>query len=217
MSETDTSSSPFTTVYYDVLPETIDDFRQWRGVTPLDHDGDGLADENETASDAFRYDTDADGLNDKFELTVGLNPKSFDTDLDGLLDNFELIFNSNGTNRDTDGDGLPDYQELSGYLINFNYLGDPTKPFKMRVFSDPRVADTDGDGIIDYTEYLSKLNPQSADTNGDGMADVANPRVVDTYMDFVKEFNMSSESNELYDIAVDGNDNVYVFGSAYPT
>ena len=208
-----TSSSPFTTVYYDVLPETIDDFGSWRGVTPLDHDGDGLADVNETRSNAFRYDTDADGLNDKYETEIGLDPKNFDTDMDGLIDCFELTFDTNATDRDTDGDGLPDYQELSGYLINFNYLGDPAKQFKMRVFSDPRVADTDGDGVDDYDEYLSGLNPRSADTDGDAIADVAKPRV-ETTVEFVNDIEMTMDIAGLYDIAVDEKGYVYVFGQA---
>ena len=123
------ASSPFTTLYYDVLPGTIDDFASWRGITPLDHDGDGIVDANETTTNKFAFDSDADGLNDKFELSNGFNPNNYDTDNDGLTDGYELIFGTNATNSDTDGDDLPDYQELSGYFISFNYLGDPTKPF----------------------------------------------------------------------------------------
>lgn len=207
-----TTSTPFTTAYYDVLPETIDDFCQWRGVTPLDHDGDGIADVNETSSNPFRYDTDADGLNDKYETKIGLNPKNFDTDMDGLIDSFELTFGTNGTNKDTDGDGLPDYQELSGYLINFNYLNDSTKQFQMRVFSDPRVDDTDGDGIGDYMEYLSGLNPRSADTDGDTIIDVANPRVEKSIIELVNTTIIPGDIGALYDIAVDKNGYVYIFG-----
>jgi hypothetical protein len=212
--EQGTVSSPLTTVYYDVLPESIDDFARWRGVTPLDHDYDGLNDVNETSSNPYRYDTDADGLNDKYEVELGLDPRNFDTDMDGLLDWFELTFDSNPLDRDTDGDGFPDYLELSGYLININYTGDPTKQFKMRVFSDPRVADTDGDGIDDYTEYLSGLNPRSVDTDGDGIGDVASPRIEDTYVELVNSAEIVLDIAGLYDIAVGENGYVYVYGQA---
>ncbi|PVX25652.1 MAG: hypothetical protein CW691_03910, partial [Candidatus Bathyarchaeum sp.] len=55
------------TIFFDVMPANIDDFISWRGITPLDHDGEGLRDSQESLSDAWKYDTDADGLNDKFE------------------------------------------------------------------------------------------------------------------------------------------------------
>ena len=205
-------SSGLFTLYYDVFPETIDAFCEWRGITPLDHDYDGLNDDEEDGSNPFAYDTDADGLNDKYEVELGLDPCKFDTDLDGLLDWFELNFNTNATDKDTDGDGLPDYQELSGYLIKFNYAADPDQQFMMRVFSDPRIPDTDGDGIDDYIEYLSGLNPKSGDTNGDGIGDVAAPRFENTYIEFVKDTEIIMDAAGLWDIAVDENGYIYVSG-----
>ena len=210
------ASSALTTLYYDVFPKDIDDFASWRGITPLDHDGDGLTDVNETNSNPYRYDTDADYLNDKFEVETGLNPSNFDTDMDGLLDSFEITFGTNATNWDTDGDRFPDYQELSGYLININYTGDPAKQFKMRVFSDPRVADTDGDGVDDYMEYLSGLNPRSGDSDGDGVGDVAAPRVVSTYVEFGGDTGTILDYTRIYDIEVDADGNVYVLGQSNP-
>jgi hypothetical protein len=204
------SSSHLFTMYYDVLPETIDDFGRWRGITPLDHDYDGLTDTNETRSDPFRYDTDADGLNDKFETTIGTDAWNYDTDSDGLIDCFEVVFGTDPTNKDSDGDGLPDYLELSGYLIKFNYANDPTKQFTMRVFSDPRVLDTDGDEVDDYMEYWSNLNPRSSDTNGDGTQDVADPHFIETQLTFVRALNMTAPEGNLVDMDVDADGNLYV-------
>jgi hypothetical protein len=161
------------TVYFDVFPGDIDEFASWRGVTPLDHDGDGLRDINETNSNPWRYDTDSDGLNDKYETEIGSDPESYDTDRDGLIDWYEIIYDLNFTNRDTDDDGLFDYIEVSGWLISFDYHG---QEFVTRVYSHPKLADTDGDGVDDHMEYLSGLNPRSKDTDGDGVIDVANPR-----------------------------------------
>ncbi|PVX26423.1 MAG: hypothetical protein CW691_01510 [Candidatus Bathyarchaeum sp.] len=160
------------TIFFDVMPANIDDFISWRGITPLDHDGDGLRDSQESLSDAWKYDTDADGLNDKFELDIGTNPILFDTDFDGLLDGFELIYDVDPNDADTDGDGLPDYLEEAGWLIAFNYTGQPSLSFTMHVTSDPKIKDTDSDGIDDLTEYWSILNPRSVDTDADGLKDI---------------------------------------------
>lgn len=201
------SSSHLFTAYYDVLPENIDDFRTWRGITPLDHDYDGLADVNETRSNPYKYDTDADGLNDRFENITGTNPSNYDTDSDGLPDCYEVVFGTNATNTDTDGDKLPDYLELAGWVVPFSFLGNTSKNFTMRVFSDPRVADTDGDGVNDYMEYWSDLNPRSNDTNGDGIQDVANPHFVGTDLTFIRSLNMTSN---IVDIGVDADGTIYV-------
>jgi hypothetical protein len=208
-----TASSQFTTVYYDVLPGSINEFSHWTGVKPLDSDGDGIADTNETTSNPYAFDSDADGLNDKYESSNGLDPKSYDMDMDGLTDGYELVFGTNATNSDTDGDGLPDYQELSGYLIRINYLGDSSKQFTMRVFSDPRVSDSDGDSVNDYEEYTTGLNPRTTDSDADGVADTSNPRVEKTLLELTKQVDLPLEGG-LYDIALDGDGYVYVFGRA---
>jgi len=205
-----TYSSHFTTVYFDVLPGNISDFASWRHVTPLDHDGDGLKDSEETKSDPWRYDTDGDGLNDKYEIQIGTDPRNYDTDSDGLIDNFELVYGTNATKSDTDGDRLPDYLEMAGWVIPFNYTGDPNKPFTMRVYSDPRVADTDGDGVDDYVEYWSDLNPRSKDTDGDGIQDVADPKYPQTTLTFVRALNMTGPASDLVDLDVDADGNLYV-------
>lgn len=208
---TGVSSSHFTTLRYDVLPGTIDDFASWRGVTPLDHDGDGLRDSNETISDPWKYDTDADGLNDKFEVETGTNPKKYDTDDDGLLDAFEFVYDTNATSSDTDGDGLSDYLEEAGWVIAFNYTGDASKPFTMHVHSDPRVIDTDGDGVDDNLEYWSDLNPRSQDTDGDGIKDVSNPNFLSTTFDFVTSWETPLDiEHEVRGIAADASGYVYV-------
>jgi len=205
------SSSHFTTLRYDVLPGTIDDFARWRGVTALDHDGDGLRDSNETITDPWKYDTDADGLNDKFEVEVGTDPRKYDTDGDGLLDEFEFVYDTNATNRDTDGDGLSDYIEEAGWVIAFNYTGDASKPFTMHVRSDPRLRDTDGDGVDDNLEYWSDLNPRSQDTDGDGIKDVSNPNFLSTTFEFVTSWEIPLDIERwVRGIAADADGYVYV-------
>jgi hypothetical protein len=156
------------TLYFDVLPSKLSDFLNWKSITPLDRDFDGLRDTEENASNPLLYDTDGDGLNDKYELQIGTNPKLPDSDHDGLPDKLELIYGTDPNNPDTDGDGLSDGQEIAGWISVFNYGG---KLITLHVTSNPLVSDTDHDGLPDNLEYSSRQNPRSKDTDGDGIID----------------------------------------------
>lgn len=155
-------------IYYDIMPSSLDDFLDWKVLTPLDYDCDGLLNSEEPGRE-WCYDYDGDGLNDKYELEVASDPTQQDTDRDGLMDYYEILYKTNVTDADTDDDGLKDYTEVAGWLIDFSYAG---KNFTIHVSSDPKLNDTDGDGVNDEWEYYSDLNPRSLDTNGDGIADV---------------------------------------------
>jgi hypothetical protein len=200
-----------TTLYFDVLPSSIGDFAQWRGITPLDRDGDGLADVNDAkVANQSLYDTDGDGLNDKFEVDNGTDPKKYDTDGDGLIDWFEIQFGTDPHNPDTDGDGLSDYLEVAGWLIRFTYQG---QSFTTQVYSDPTIPDSDGDGLNDRAEYDSGLNPRSGDTNGDGIGDTAGSHDGQlTALELAADANMPCG---ISDIAIDANSNVYVLAYKY--
>ena len=89
-------------------------------------------------------DADGDGLSNKEESELGLNPDLADTDGDGLSDGDELEVGSDPLNSDTDGDGLLDGDEiLNG--------------------ADPTQADTDGDGYSDRDEVFAGHDPADAD------------------------------------------------------
>jgi len=156
------------TFYFDVLPASLSDFVKWKSIKRLDTDFDGLINTEETASSPLLYDTDGDGLNDKYELDIGTNPKLFDTDQDGLNDKLELVHGTNATDIDTDGDGLSDYAEITGWISVFDYEGNQVA---LHVTSNPLVLDTDDDGLNDNLEFSSRLNPKSKDTDGDGIID----------------------------------------------
>ncbi len=212
---TDNYTTPFeiSTLYYDVLPGTLNSFLGWKGVTLNDRDGDGLNDSIEVSqgvSDKYRYDTDADGLNDKYEIDNGIDPSDCDTDEDGLIDKYEYVYGTNATNGDSDGDGIYDYLEIAGWIISFNYSG---QPFQMRVFSNPALNDTDDDGYSDGAEYWSGLNPRSADTNGDGINDVAVPQteVIGILENLTNiETDIVNSSCTVSEFAVNDNGSVYV-------
>ncbi len=208
------------TLYFDVMPGNIDDLVSWSGITMLDHDGDGLKDSEETGgSNLWRYDTDADGLSDGYEVDNGLNPRRHDTDGDGLIDWFEIQYGTNALQRDTDNDGLHDYLEIAGWLIQFEYEGET---FTMHVRSDPAVPDSDSDGLNDSMEYWSGLNPRSRDTNGDGIEDVANPIYEEGQIEFDGTLIDNVALHDQYsisDIAVDADGYVYAvvgWGAEYP-
>ncbi|TFH09456.1 MAG: hypothetical protein E4H14_04415, partial [Candidatus Thorarchaeota archaeon] len=181
----ESKTTPYSTVYVDVMPSSIDDFVVWWDIEPVDYDHDGISNAyelSEETSNAWIYDSDADDLNDAYEQELGTNPSFYDSDGDGLTDKYELVYGTNATKSDTDGDGTPDYLELSGWVVLFNYTGDPQYSYTTRVFSDPTKIDTDGDGVNDTMEYWSNLNPRSIDTNGDGIQDESKPYEV-TYIE----------------------------------
>lgn len=186
-----------TTIHYDVLPSTLDGLLGWSAVvTPLDTDGDGLADGHDAA--VADPDADDDGVLDGREAAfAGATPG--DTDGDGLLDGWadpdsdgdglpdgrELEIGTDPLAVDSDGDGLGDADELVGWDVTLTFRG---QPLTARVTSDPTLKDSDAglvvppsgscgdpdgcaDGLDDGAEYAAGLNPRSADTNGDGFAD----------------------------------------------
>jgi hypothetical protein len=156
-STTDTSTSDPTTLYFDVLPESITDFVYWRQISSLDHDGDGLLNSEEriNGTNQWRFDTDSDGLNDALELRLS-------TDL--------FV-------GDTDDDGLSDSEEHNGWQVDFTYYG---HEFTEKVRSDPLMTDTDDDGLSDLAEFMKRLNPRSEDTDGNGIHD-ANESIIPIY------------------------------------
>jgi hypothetical protein len=157
------------TLYFDVLPASLSDFINWKSITAVDRDFDGLRNTQENATNPSLWDTDGDGLNDKYELDIGTNPLLFDTDHDGLNDRLEQVYGTNATDPDTDGDGLSDFTEISGWIAVFNHGG---SLFTLHVTSNPLMVDTDGDGLADNLEYASGQNPKSKDTDGDGVNDI---------------------------------------------
>jgi hypothetical protein len=169
-SKSDTSKSDSTTLYFDVLPESITDFVYWRQILSLDRDGDELFNSAEQANgtNQWRFDTDNDALSDKFEVDYGTNPTKSDTDGDGLNDALELRLNTDPFVTDTDDDGLSDAEEYKGWHVTFTYYG---HEFTEKVWSNPLVSDTDNDGLADLEEYMKRLNPRSGDTDGNGIHD----------------------------------------------
>ncbi|MEI6564223.1 MAG: outer membrane beta-barrel protein [bacterium] len=82
-------------------------------------------------------DSDADGLTDDEEKTLGTNPFDPDTDHDGLTDFEEVrIYKTDPLNPDTDYDGLMDGAEVHN------------------IHTDPLLRDTDGGGVADGHEVI---------------------------------------------------------------
>ncbi|MHA1587678.1 MAG: M28 family peptidase [Candidatus Thorarchaeota archaeon] len=166
---------------------------------PNDCDGDGMTniDELNLGTSMYLLDTDADGLNDDFELSIGGDPTSADsdgdgaldydeymwgsslqlndTDGDGILDGMEAELGSDPTLVDTDGDGLDDWNETYSYLtssVSSDTDSDGLEDgFEVSVGLNPLSPDSDGDGLSDLFEFLNFLNPLSNDTDGDGWSD----------------------------------------------
>ena len=127
----------------------------WQMIThgmdiDLDHDDDGISDENETlvwGTDPYNEDTDNDGINDYDEIFIYLtNPNLADSDSDGLTDSVEIsVYQTNPNNDDTDDDGLTDGAEINLWQSN------------------PLIYDADNDS--DFYYHFDDCDDQNADIN----------------------------------------------------
>ena len=128
-------------------------------LPPVDTDGDGLFDDDETdiwGTDPANPDTDGDGLSDGDEVLVfGTDPLAEDTDGDDLSDGEEVDdFGTDPLDDDTDDDDLSDGDEV------------------LTVGTDPRNRDTDDDGLSDGEEVDdTNTDPLDDDTDDDLLLD----------------------------------------------
>ncbi len=168
-------------VVFDVFPATLDEFYalNWGDDfrPQADADGDGLLSfaHHGNDPDDSRWDSDGDGLSDKYELRMraagaknggaDISPLSRDSDNDGLSDGEEVRLGTNPDNRDTDRDGLSDKEELDGW--DFEY--DAANHLKTHVTSSPFIADEDGDGLSDLAEHTLGTHPKAFTTSGLGI------------------------------------------------
>ncbi|PKM78554.1 MAG: hypothetical protein CVU90_02110 [Firmicutes bacterium HGW-Firmicutes-15] len=166
-----------TTLYFDVLPGSLEDFLAWDAISKNDSDGDGLLnpegneqdeDGKELNTSPYSWDSDSDELSDRFELDKETDPWSADSDRDHLTDREEYLLGTDPNNWDSDSDGLTDAEELEERTITVHFCGED---IAVKVTSDPLCNDSDGDGRDDKEENDSGLNPSSRDTDGDGQSD----------------------------------------------
>jgi hypothetical protein len=106
---------------------------------------DPIAPPTATTTSEEEIDSDADGLTDELETTVGTDPSLPDSDADGVSDSDEIDFyGTDALDPDTDGDGLDDAEELLTYGTN------------------PLLDDTDGDAVSDSEEVTAGSDPLDA-------------------------------------------------------
>jgi hypothetical protein len=109
-------------------------------------------------------DSDGDGVPDKVEIALGLDPTRASSKPDGIPDGkrdlagdgltlaWKIRFGYDPLRKDTDGNGIPDAQEDpdGDGLVNLEEMKHGTDPFN---------ADTDGDGYDDSGEILEGTDP----------------------------------------------------------
>ena len=207
---TDSDYTRMETLYFDIMPESMDDLARWGYLKRSDRDGDGINNTDEPGTCPTNWDTDGDGLGDSYELDLGTNPMEADSDLDGLDDMIEERYGMNLNNNDTDGDGLYDYLELEGWIVQFDYEG---TPFYWHIVSDPTLNDTDGDGINDLYEFYCNLNPLSKDTDGNGTFDMMSDYITyDIIQDEIIGDDESRKFARCNEFAVDSSGDFYIKG-----
>ncbi len=157
-----------TSIYLDVLPGNLDDIWNWAEMKNPDPDGDGLlaSAEDKLKTDKAKWDTDGDGLSDRFESDqmqkLGTDATKADTDGDGLNDRLEYQLGTRINSKDSDGDGLTDSQEIYHPDGNNVWSGGWTVRLNGKdyhVFSDPLNEDLDGDGLTDLAEKENGTSP----------------------------------------------------------
>jgi len=105
------------------------------GYLPVDTDGDGTPDNDDT-------DDDNDGLSDEEEVRdYGTDPASSDTDGDGLNDGDEISNSTDPLDTDSDDDCLSDGEEVNTHGTN------------------PLSANSDGDDWCDVIEIAGGSDP----------------------------------------------------------
>ncbi|MDC6478854.1 hypothetical protein PQZ08_03220, partial [Flavobacteriaceae bacterium] len=150
----------------------------------IDLDGDGVPDSRDKFKwdYNYQYDTDEDGLPDKYEQRVSkTNSNNRDTDGDGVWDGEDELPNDPSSSKDNDGDGLSAEKEKNNGDIDFDgvdgdqdpdrdgdgipdgYDADPDDPNKK--------LDSDGDGLTDQEEWENFSDPFNPDTDSDGVGD----------------------------------------------
>jgi hypothetical protein len=152
-----------------------------------DSDGDLLTDWEEIQ---YRFDPnsgadgvadfDQDGLSNREELDIGLNPRRADSDFDGLIDGLEITFATDPLFTDTDRDGLTDGDEVAAGL-------------------NPNLRDTDLDGIEDALERSNRV-----DLDGDGLVGAADPDMDNDGLGDTDELEIYQTDERLADTDRDG-------------
>jgi len=113
----------------------------------------------------LEHDTDFDGLSNKLENAMGLDPENYDSDEDGISDGEEVLEGTLPFDDDTDGDGLKDNVE-NWWSGSSPFTGDTDMdglPDQLEVITFPDVPDTDRDLIPDGSE------PHAFDPDRDGL------------------------------------------------
>lgn len=172
--------------------------------TPLDTDGDGIAD--------FRdLDSDNDGINDLTEndsagVTDGNSDgvvDGGDADNDGIRDSADaddIVFgdpNMNDSPVNTDGDSVPDYRDLDSDNDSINDITEG---------GGPGLADSNSDGVVDGPDADNDGIRDSADADDGVFGDPnAGDSPIDTDGDLVPDFrDLDSDNDSINDITEGG-------------
>lgn len=135
------------------------------GTTALDTDADGLTDSLEATLglDATEADSDHDGISDGYEMMrTRSDPLLADSDSDGSVDSVELSRGTSLTDADTDHDGRED--GATGPMVDADHDG-LSDTLEAILGTSSGSMDFDADGFVDGAEYLGGFDPTDAASN----------------------------------------------------
>ncbi|HEX5036982.1 MAG TPA: right-handed parallel beta-helix repeat-containing protein [bacterium] len=152
------------------------------GLPNVEEDVNGNCTREGTETDAYKPDTDGDGILDGIEKATGTDPNRADTDNDGLSDGTEDLskdgfvqaWETDPRKPDTDGDGVNDIGDACPLTADTEcvqecHVGE----------IPPTLKDSDRDGIPNYledpnrdcTRQFGETDAFDKDTDGDGLDD----------------------------------------------
>ncbi|NHJ48452.1 MAG: hypothetical protein FK733_11770 [Asgard group archaeon] len=185
-------------------------FYFWQIVNDYDVDGDGVGgfEEYIHESNPHAWDTDGDGLTDKYEIDHGLDPtwenRDIDTDGDGLTLYEEYNAGSNPNLDDSDSDGWDDYMEVKISGTHPMYKDTDTDKLNDKAEYNYWISrgvsvstayqycitpDADGDTLLDGDEYNGVESYYHPDANRDYAVVGCDPLYADTDGDTLNDYH----------------------------
>ena len=163
-----------------VVPDLSDMDSDNDGMPDFWENANGLDPFDATGDNGATGDPDNDGLLNLQEYDADTNPQHRDTDADGMDDGFEVLFSllpkADDAFDDADGDGLNNISEFLGADNQAAFAGSTgailissSDRSLWGDATDPTSADSDGDAMGDKAEVENDLDPN--DASGDNGAD----------------------------------------------
>jgi len=191
----------------------------------LDNDGDTLINLSEyqmslvlyVGLDLNKKDTDADGLDDNYEIIIGLSPVSEDSDNDRIHDGYEVANNLDLQNDDSeldkDGDGYSNFFEFSTGSSSLDANSIPQGSSRWSFYGEGGIQEYDSRAIaLSDVVYAVESRPNTG-SNIDLLYAI-DPKEIDIYGNVIPKWSIEIKGGAFTELVIDQDDTVYFGGEA---